>query len=373
MTDQEQGFLHSTTQTVKWFVRAMENDELDLAPPFQRNPVWTDAQRSYLIGTILEGYPIPELYLQNNVDGDGNEKHVVVDGQQRIRACLGFVRGEFALTEEELPGWAGATFNDLPPALKKKIYAYKFVIRALPAMSEEKLREIFKRINRNVVALNKQELRHATYWGPFIKMVEKMADDDPYWADCGVFTANDHRRMLDQEFITELVVAHLHGAQNKKDKLDHYYELYEQSFEAKDDVQHAFSKVTAELAQLLPDLAATRWRKKSDFYTLFLVLAERETELPFASDVRIGLADRARQFGRGVDQLLRLEETAWESPPELVARYARSVSRAASDRANRIARHKALRETLFPVERAPSPVGEDEEDPNPTPGNAAHE
>lgn len=38
-----------------------------------------------LIDTILRGYPIPELCMQDIADGAGEEKHYVVDGQQRIR------------------------------------------------------------------------------------------------------------------------------------------------------------------------------------------------------------------------------------------------------------------------------------------------
>lgn len=343
----EQVFLHTTTRTVTWFRGAMERRELELAPPFQRNPVWTIAQRSYLIGTILEGYPIPELYMQDLVAEDGLERHIVVDGQQRVRACLAFTEDEFPLTHEEVPAWGDAYFKDLPSELKKKIFAYKFVVRVLPEMPDERLREIFCRLNRNVVALNQQELRHATYWGPFIKMVEKIADDDPYWADCGVFTANDYRRMLDQEFISELVIAHLHGHQNKKEKLGNYYLLYEQEFEERDSIEHLFRKITGELGQTLPHLNSTRWRKKSDFYSFFLVMAECAKCFPLPRDERQRIQKKVDEFGDLVDQLLRLEEKDWVSPDQYAATYARAVSRAASDKANRIKRHHALRGFLF--------------------------
>jgi uncharacterized protein with ParB-like and HNH nuclease domain len=68
-----------------------------LVPPFQRNAVWTIVQKSYLIDTVLNGLPIPELYMQDVGDESGNEKHIVVDGQQRVRAVLDYVLGNFSL------------------------------------------------------------------------------------------------------------------------------------------------------------------------------------------------------------------------------------------------------------------------------------
>src|SRR3954451_7137084 len=131
-------------------------------------------------------------------------------------------------------------------------------------MEDDDTRKIFTRLNRNVVALNEQELRNATYWGPFIKAIQQMADDDPFWAESGLFSANDHRRMLDHEFISELAVAFLHGPQNKKDRLDQYYLQYEENFEDRDRLLTTFRKVTAEIEKLIPRLTGTRWKKKSD-------------------------------------------------------------------------------------------------------------
>ena len=81
--------------------------------------------------------------------------------------------------------------------------------------------------------------------------------------------------MLDHEYISELAIAYLHGPQNKKDRLDHYYQLYEEAFEDRERIISDFRKITGEVQTLLPRLLSTRWRKKSDFYTLFLSLALR--------------------------------------------------------------------------------------------------
>ncbi|WP_254899612.1 DUF262 domain-containing protein, partial [Salmonella enterica] len=124
-----------------------------------------------MIDTILRGYPIPELYIQEFTDADGEDRYVVVDGQQRLRACIEYMANGFPLTgtgkQDVL--YDGCYFDKLIPDAKRAIYNYNFVVRKLPDMSNEEIRSVFSRINRNTVALNQQELRHSTYWGAFIR------------------------------------------------------------------------------------------------------------------------------------------------------------------------------------------------------------
>ena len=89
-----QRYLNTTQRTIAWFKKAFDAEELDIKAPLQRNPVWTDRQKGSLIETILLEYPIPELYMQEVITEAGAERHVVVDGQQRIRAVLSYLTGE---------------------------------------------------------------------------------------------------------------------------------------------------------------------------------------------------------------------------------------------------------------------------------------
>ncbi len=338
MTD----YLNTTHHTVAWLRKAEADGILDVAPPFQRNPVWTNTQKAFLVDTIIRSYPVPEIYIQDSVDQHGTEQHVVVDGQQRIRACLEFIDGSFQLEEEHTPEYAGLTFNELPPEVKTRIFEYKFVVRLLPDMPPEELRAIFGRLNRNVVALNAQELRHATYWGPFIKQMERLADDS-YWSGTGIFSANDVRRMIDVEFVSELAIAALHGPQTKKSSLDLWYEIYEDSYEEERRVDGLFRTVLSELAVVLPDLSQTRWRKKSDFYSLFGLLAARKGVLPLSRDDRDFVTLELTRFGAEVDLFLSDPEVEVSAS---VRRYAAAVERAATDVANRRTRLRELDQLL---------------------------
>ena len=335
-----QNFLNNTTHSVSWLHKRFIADELQITASFQRNPVWTTKQKSYLIDTILRGYPIPELYMQEYSDADGNDVYVVVDGQQRIRACEDFIAGLFKMNGDDSPEWEGMKFEDLSVSDRKTLFNYNFVVRTLPEMEEKDLRSMFARLNRNTVALNYQELRHATYWGEFINSMQGLANSD-HWADLSVFSANDVRRMIDIEFVSELAVSYLHGVQNKKDKLDDWYQVYEEEFDERTSVESTFIKVLLELSACIPNFSKTRWRKKSDFYTLFLVFASLEREIPFASDTRDSVGKSLVAFSNDVDFFLRDPDKHGDVSGS-VKKYASAVERAASDRSNRSVRQDEL-------------------------------
>jgi uncharacterized protein with ParB-like and HNH nuclease domain len=350
-------YLHTTHRTISWFRKAYQDETLDIAPNFQRHAVWTNLQKSYLIDTVLSGLPIPEIYMQDPVSVDGTEKHIVVDGQQRIRSVLEFVDNSLILEGDDVSRqWRGRCFDDLSDDEKRAVFAYKFVARILPPrLTETEIRAVFSRINKNVEALTDQELRNSTYSGPFIQTIKDLANDDPFWSDCGVFSSNDYRRMNDQEYISELVVAHLFGPQNKKDKLDQYYADHEETFEDRERILKEFKSVTGEISRLIPKLRGTRWRKKSDFYTLFLALSRRIGQIPFDEDRLNSISEKLAEFGEAVDQIVGLDEDQWADVDDRIKVYARNVARAASDRNNRIARSGAfvsyvLGEPLLPPE-----------------------
>ena len=341
-----QRYLNTTQRTVVWFKKTFEAGDIIIKAPFQRNPVWSDRQKSSLIDTILLEYPIPELYMQELTETSGDQKHVVVDGQQRIRAVLSFVAGEFEL-DDESPHWGALEFDDLSPDDRKKLFEYNFIVRLLPEMPDEELRAIFQRINRNTVTLNPQELRHATYWGPFIKLMEELADFE-FWNTAGLFSANDRRRMLDVEYVSELAVAVLNGLQNKKKNLEEFYQQYETKFEEAEHLKGMFSKVLGELEQILPDLSKTRWRKKSDFYSVFLKLARHTSALPLSTEARRDLAAALLTLAGTVDAVIgeQVELSAVDSD---VQTYIKNVERAASDLGSRRGRESALDNKLATV------------------------
>ena len=49
-------------------VQWSEKGELELSPKYQRNNVWNEKAKSYLIDTIIRGLPIHPIFLRQKVD-----------------------------------------------------------------------------------------------------------------------------------------------------------------------------------------------------------------------------------------------------------------------------------------------------------------
>ncbi|MFX1708821.1 DUF262 domain-containing protein [Chitinophaga sp. CC14] len=340
--------IQTNNRDIAWFKQADHLGQLQMKPPFQRNLVWTTKQKSFLIDTILHGYPVPEIYMQELTNEDGGKEYIVVDGQQRITACLEFVNNVFSIDANDSPSFADLTFEDLKPEQKKKIYSYSFVIRLLPEMSDLELREIFTRLNRNNVILNAQELRQATYWGQFIQTMNEISTDDS-WRVLGIFTANDVKRMLDVEFISELTIAAIHGVQNKKLTIDKYYELYEDEFPERDETKSTFGLVNREILSMIPDISKTRWSKKTDFYTLFVLLARKKHLLPLGENQNKQANEILIDFASKVDSYVSTgTDNAEDVIEQDVKDYATNL-RASSDLGSRKKREEALERVLAPV------------------------
>ena len=318
-----------------------------MKPPFQRNPVWLDRQKSFLIDSILNRYPIPEIYMQEIVLGTEEARYVIVDGQQRVRAILEYLEGRFEIDGKDSPTWADMSFDDLSPEEKKVILKYNFVVRILPEMEDSEIRKIFQRLNRNVLALNMQELRQATYWGPFITRMNALANNRA-WREVGVFSPNDIRRMLDVEFISELTIAMLHGPQNKKKNLEMYYQAYEEEFELENSVNDTFTTVLKEILKVLPNIRETRWRKKTDFYTLFLVFSNHRDALPLPREGRARAEELLLRFGSAIDSFVKASPEKEMEFTNTVRKYGAGI-RASTDLGSRVRREESLGETLNEV------------------------
>ena len=338
-------FLNTTLRNIAWFKSAHESEILDMKPPFQRNPVWVTRQKSFLIDTILNGFPIPEIYMLEVVNETGNTKQIVVDGQQRIRTVLEFIEGEFSIDGKDSPDWGDLYFEDLTTEERKRIFEYNFVVRILPEMDDIELRSIFQRLNKNVVALNKQELRHATYWGPFIKQMNELSNKRQ-WPEFGVFSQNDVRRMLDVEFISELTVAIILGLQNKKANLEKCYSMYEEEYEHEDYVEEVFDTVLTEIRKTLPDLRTTRWRKKADFYTLFMFFVKKKENLPLSKSERAEVSTKIYDMGKEIDDYVKTsDEERMQEFNSNVRLYCQGI-RATTDLTSRRRREEGLEKYL---------------------------
>lgn len=330
-------------QTIAWIHGRRSDRTLEISPKFQRRPVWMDSERSELIDTILKKLPFPEVYIQSVLDSaTGAERHVVVDGQQRITSILMFIDNEVALPSAS--DWQGQYFRDLDELRKQDFWNYRIVVRGLSETNDAEIRELFTRLNTNNVALNDQELRNAHYKGRFKQIAERSADN-PLFQEVGLFTARDIRRMLDVEFASELLLLNLEGVSNKKDMLDEAYARFELEFPEEVKIESEFSATIGLLRTIINESNVSAVKTRSNFYSLYgaCLRYHRSTKRSaFVNPDKI-----ADQVG---DLLIAVKGGNLQGKPQEYLDYQDAVSRAASDRARRARREEILISIIAGVE-----------------------
>jgi len=335
---------HRITEFYKW----NKEGRLELAPPFQRKPVWSDRNKSYLIDTILNGLPVPEIYIQVKTDKTGNTKYVVVDGQQRIRSILEFIDKEYSLDEEECSEYGGYYFDKLPDGVKTDFWDYALVTRELSTQKIEDVKDIFRRLNKYVYPLNRQELRNATYGGHFISMVNRIAEEDDFWSENKIVTPSQIKRMIDAEFISELFIGIMHGIQQKNpDGIDGFYRMYDKSFPNKEKRIKEFKTVENKISEIFgDDLVKIRWRQKVDFYSLFHTIYKLSKVYYFPEERYDEIRKSLKKFASLVDKHVQIAETVAEDP--LVREYVENVEKRTTHKSTRQKRYEIVRHLLIP-------------------------
>jgi len=353
----------SRPQSIAWFQDHYKDGRLKIRPPFQRKPVWLAKQRCALIESILMRIPIPEVYVQVTIAEDGEEEFGVVDGQQRLRTILQFVGLESAEDREgednnnfileKLPAtsiYKDKTFADIAGTDRKNFFKYEICVRFLYTEEQSEVEDVFKRLNKFTMALKPQELRNATFHGPFAKLSETLADDE-YWAVHRIISPAAIRRMSDIEMMSDLLIGLLHGPQGGSAKvIDTYYEQYEQfddEFPEENRVKRTFVMTLDLLKQLFPNIAdIPRWGNRADYYSLFVAFGNLLSAYSLPEKNEKPLREKLVEFAKEVDQ--RLEDpTARTSEPSKT--YARAIEKGSNDKARRVDRHEALCGIIQPL------------------------
>ena len=322
----------ATNHPISWFKKFHDDDKLDLTPSFQRKPVWTYAQASYLIDSILNELPVPEVFVRTVTDQDGEFKLEVVDGQQRLRSIIRFYSGDLVLAGDDVTAeWNGYSWKKMSKKEKGKFWTFKVVVRELEGASDSEVRDMFRRLNANQSNLNDQELRHSQYSGEFIRLVESLADD-PWWLANRIVTPAQIRRMGDAEYMSELLVGVMSGPLNKKLELDEYYSDYDEDFEDKDHWKQLFLK-TREFTEKVTGGDLRIWKTKTEFYSLFLACGHFVLDEQPVPD---GAQERLEAFKVLADEAKRKD--ARGRYPSFVMDYVEAVTRASTDLGRRLKR-----------------------------------
>lgn len=129
--------------------------KLNIRPKYQREFVYDNEKRIAVIDTIVKGFPLNVMYWVKNEDGSFE----VLDGQQRTISFCQYVKGEFSRNN--------FAFHNLTKTEQQRILDYKVLVYFCEGNDKEKL-DWFRIINIAGEKLTEQELRNATYTGPWL-------------------------------------------------------------------------------------------------------------------------------------------------------------------------------------------------------------
>lgn len=103
-----------------------------------------------------------------------------------------------------------------------------------------------------------------------------------------------------------------------------------------------------EILQILPNIHQSRWKKKTDFYTLFLVFSKHLSKFPLASENRQTANSLLVEFSNQINEFVKSEAIDKKQLPTLVTDYGAGI-RASTDLGSRKRRFEALEKHLAPV------------------------
>jgi hypothetical protein len=205
----------STSMTVADYCDAMKRRDITVNRTYQRSDqVWPESAKSYLIETIVLGYPLPKIYLHQITDITSRRTvKEIVDGQQRSLAISDFFNDDFSLSKTlETETLKGQKYSDLNAADKQAFVSFSLSFDLLVSATKENIVEVFRRMNSYTVPLNAEEHRHASYQGRFKWFANRLAKrHSGLFREAGIFTEKQLVRMVDTKLLAEVCDALLNG------------------------------------------------------------------------------------------------------------------------------------------------------------------
>jgi hypothetical protein len=127
------------TFTVREVYTQIMEDELDLAPDFQRNFIWVPRQQVHLIESILLGIPLPAFYFNQDSQGENQ----VIDGVQRLTTISLFMSNKLSLAEahlEYLKDLRDLTFDALDAPARRRFGSTQIVAHVIEPQTPDEVK-----------------------------------------------------------------------------------------------------------------------------------------------------------------------------------------------------------------------------------------
>jgi hypothetical protein len=263
----------------------MDRGEIITNPEYQRSDkVWPPAARSFLIETIMLGYPIPKIFLFQKLDLKSKTTvKEIVDGQQRTKTIHDFFHNRLQISvDSQIDEARGRTYDQMHPDSQGRFLTYQLSIDLFVSVAPAEIREAFRRLNSYTVPLNPEELRHAEYQGVFKWFIYRLTREfEETLLQLGVMTQKNIVRMQDTKLLAECTHTFLHGAKTTKAKdLTSLYKEFDKEFPDEAAIRSRLENAISFIVEL-PEIQNGPLMKPFIFYSL--IIAVSHFQQPLAS------------------------------------------------------------------------------------------
>lgn len=325
-----------------------ERKELELSPKFQRRTVWSPRGKSYLIDSILKGFPIPPFFIREKLlVRERRTIREVVDGQQRLRTILEFINDGFTVMKIHNEDLNGFKYSQLSEEIQQQILSYPLSINTLIGTDDATVFDIFSRLNAYSVPLNDQEKLNALYVGVFKQFIDRLSKSHlQFWEESKIISKTQIARMKEVEFTAELICAMLFGIQNGKKIVRDSYKKYDDEFPFADLMESRFAKTLEDCKTIFDNnIKEYEFKRMPLFYSFFVAVY----------DLKYGIGNNEGKgktlTGEALPEiqttLIKINSTILEE--EMYDEFVpfSNASKSSTDKStNRTVRHKGLKEIL---------------------------
>lgn len=347
--------------SVAEYCQQMARKEITINQEYQRSDrVWPPAARSFLIETMLLGYPIPKLSLYQVTDIRSRTSiKEIVDGQQRSKAIFDYFNDEYRLSRSlEFEDIRGRRLSELDEEYQHRFLDYSIPTNLFVSAVPQDIREMFRRINSYTVPLNPEEQRHAVFQGDFKWFIYRLSRRyENAFLNMGVFTEKQIVRMADTKLLTEVCHALVDGIKTtNKRSLDELYRRFDKRFPVEEWLEGHIEKAMTRLISL-EEVHQSPLMRPYVMYSLILAMVHIES--PIETLANAYHKDSPARFKRDITiaNLSRLAE-ALEDPEEILRgpkdedpklkEFVRASSEQTNVASQREARFKLLCEAFEP-------------------------
>lgn len=249
--------------------------------PIQRNSgMWNPLQKSMLVYSILNEYPVPSLYLAKYKE-NADTIYQAIDGKQRCTSLFEFIDGGFALHAKvppvELEGTtydiAGLTFEELSEECKDALLGFRFTIYCLEDATNDQIEEIFELINNAtpLSTIQKSKAKIGTELSKFLSGVLQHS----FWQESINLTLAQMRRednlllLLQSALLLNMQISDYEFKSISAAECLKFCEYLRTSFS--DDLKEQLESISTYLSQAFEGKGTIKYLRKNNVPIVFVV------------------------------------------------------------------------------------------------------